>query len=423
MAGFNMTKRGETGRLSRLPRAWVARQASPVTVPSTTVPVPIAGKAASIGYGALPLNFTPVTTSEGSICTMHTGVGTQDVALEIPGASPIQIAQSDMSATVNFVPANTVGATIPTCNFAPLEAVINPSITPPLSDFAHTNNCLLTPTYDANWDYVARWTMPGIAQKALSPAVNSDVELYTTRPVTYYVDLDTLPGSPGSTGTFQATMQALAAYVEATLSQNLPAIDRIALFQAPPRHLLVTNPFGRTVGIGGNNTVRRFAGAGYAQVGGRSVAWILEPVLGDYHVSLTGRVGSKFRADVADLQFLGHGAAPLIENFAWNGVFGRAGTASKKFSVHGTALSPVLVPHESHTKVKPLTQVRFTLTDSVIPLGITKAVWRFGDGTKATGRPTVHRYRKVGRYTPTLTVTDAAGDTVTVKLKTIIVSG
>ena len=62
-----------------------------------------------------------------------------------------------------------------------------------------------------------------------------------------------------------------------------------------------------------------------------------------------------------------------------------------------------------------------SLGESVTPLGISKVVWLLGDGSRATDRSTKHRYSKPGHYTPTLTVTDAVGYTVTVKLPTIVV--
>jgi hypothetical protein len=185
--------------------------------------------------------------------------------------------------------------------------------------------------------------------------------------------------------------------------------------------LLVTNPFGREIGLDRRNRTHSFAGVGYTEVGGRSVAWILEPVLGPYQVKARATPGSRFNVDVADLQFLGHGTAPLIENFTWTGTLGSSGIAKKEFRVHGTALAPVVTPHASRTTVTPATTVRFTLTGSVIPLGIANVTWQFGDGATAVGRPAVHQYRKAGRYFPTVTVTDAVGVTVTVKMPVIVV--
>ncbi len=258
-------------------------------------------------------------------------------------------------------------------------------------------------------------------QRVPAQVGSSLTEIYRTRPLTYYIDLATLPNAPPSSGTFQDTLQALESFVYGVIGQNVPPIDRIALIQDPSAHLLVADPQGRMLGIDSHQIAHSFAGGGYTEAGGRSIAWILEPVLGDYHVSMTGPAGLTFSTDVADLQFLGHGSAPLIENFTWLGTLPANGAVSKRFFVRGTALSPVLTPHVSQTRVRPLTQVRFTLTGSVIPLGIASVVWRFGDGTSTTRHPAAHRYHKAGRYMPTVTVTDAVGDTVTVNLPVIVV--
>ena len=395
-------------------------QSSQVTVPATTPVLPASARGAGVTYGPVSLTFTPGPTGQGTQCTMLPVTSSMPVDLIIPGApNPIPLGQTDMTATVSLVAANDVGTRIPLCDFGSLQAVTSSRITPPLTDFAHTNGCFLTPTYHANWDQVAKWIVPsGLVQMAYSQATGSDTAIYSTQPLTYYVDLDTLPLPQGFSGD---TMSALVDFIYSTLAQNLPVLDRIALIQAPSGHLLVTNPSGRRIGLDSNNRAHAFDGAGYVEVGGRSIAWILEPVFGAYHVSLRATPGSKFSLDMADLQFLGHGTAPLVENFAWNGTLGASGSAANAFSVRGTALAPALLPRESATRVKRLTWISFTVAHSVIPLGIAKALWLFGDGTRAIGRQVAHRYRKPGRYTVTLTVTDAVGYTDTVKLPVIVV--
>lgn len=395
-------------------------QSSQVTVPATTVQVPIPAKGVSLSYGPQPLTFTPGPTSNGAQCTLRSGPGVTPDDLIIPGqATPIPLGQTEATATIDVLPANAIAATVPLCDFSQLQAMTNPSITPPLADFARTSNCLLTPTFHASWDSVARWTVPGIVQTADNPLNNSDTELYSTQPLTYYVDLDTLPLPQDFSGD---TMSALVAFIYSTLAQNVPVLDRIAFIQDPPAHLLITNPQGRVVGLDSKNKSHGFAGAGYAEVGGRSIAWILEPVFGEYQVSVRAPSGSAFSVDIADLQFLGHATAPLIENFSWQGKLGSGGTASRRFAVRGTALAPALIPRESKTRVRRLTRVRFTLATSVVPLGAARVVWLFGDGARGNGWTTAHRYRRAGRFTPTVTVTDAVGYTVTVKLPVIVVS-
>jgi len=394
---------------------------SQVTVPTSRVPVPDVGQPLSITYGPVPLAFSPGTVTGGEKCAMVPAASTLPIDLKIPNvATPIRLGESDATATLDLFPASSIASAIPNCDFSGLQALTDPSVTPPLADFSRTNNCLLTPTFHASWDVVARWTVPGIVQMAHNQATDSDAAIYSTQPLIYYVDLDTMPLPQGFSGN---TVSALVAFIYSTLADDLPVLDRMALIQASTPHLLITDPFGRSIWLDSKNRTHAFDGAGYAHVGGRSIAWSLEPVPGTYHVQVRGRPGSKFSVHMVDLQFLGHGSAPLAENFAWHGRLGLSGTAAKLFSVRGTALSPALHPHESGTRVNPLAQVRFTLADSVIPLGVVSVGWRFGDGDSATGRRAVHRYQKPGRYAPTVTVTDGAGYTVTVKLPVIVVTG
>ncbi len=395
-------------------------RSSQVTVPATTAALRPSERGIGITYGPAQLTFTPGVKGTGAQCTMQPAVSSLPVELSIPGVvTPILLGETDLTATIDLLAASSVATSIPFCDFAPLESLTNPSITPPLSDFAHTNNCFLTPTFHASWDVVARLTVPsGAVQMAHNQVTNTDTAIYSTQPLTYYVDLDTLPLPAGFSGD---TMSALVDFIYSTLAENIPVLDRIALIQAPSGHLLVINPRGRRIGLDSKNQAHAFAGVGYTEVGGRSIAWMLEPAVGDYNVSVRAQAGSTFSVDMADLQFLGHGEGPLVENFTWNGTLGHTGTATKRFSVRGTALSPVLSPTESQTRVKPHARVRFTLGESVTPLGISKVVWLFGEGSRATDRSTKHRYSKPGHYTPTLTVTDAVGYTVTVKLPTIVV--
>ena len=394
-------------------------RSSQVTVPASMVPVPHAGPPLGITYGAVPLAFSPGRPTGGEKCAMVPAASTLPIDLKVPTvATPIPLGESDATATLGLFPASSITSAIPNCDFSGLEALTDPSVTPPLADFSRTNNCLLTPTFHASWDVVAKWTVPGVVQMAHNQATDSDAALYSTQPLTYYVDLDTMPLPQGFSGN---TIGALVDFIYSTLADDLPVLDRMALVQASTPHLLVTDPFGRAIWLDSKNRTHAFDGAGYAHVGGRSIAWVLEPVPGTYHVQVRGRPGSTFSVHVVDLQFLGHGGAPLVENFAWHGRLDLSGKAAKRFDVDGTALSPALNPHESSTRVKPMALVRFKLADSVIPLGVVTVRWSFGDGDSATGRRAAHGYHRPGRYTPTVTVTDAAGYSATVKLPVIIV--
>jgi hypothetical protein len=63
--------------------------------------------------------------------------------------------------------------------------------------------------------------------------------------------------------------------------------------------------------------------------------------------------------------------------------------------------------------------VRFTLKGSVIPFGPVTIVWWFGDHCHATGLTVAHRYPRKGSYAPTVTITNALGTKITLKLPRI----
>ncbi len=397
-------------------------QSASVTLPAVSAPVAIPSQPVSVGYGALPLALSVIPSGTGSLCSMRSGLTSLPVDLIVPQAAPIEIGQSRTTTTIDFLPASDPATQVPACDFTALEALASPGTSPPVKDFAATSDCLLTPTYHASWDVIARWSIPGFSQFALVPGTDSYVRTYTTEPLTYYVDLDTIPDAPSSTAPFQDALQSLAAFVDATLVQNLPPFDRIGLIQdSSSDRLLVTDPLERRAGVGGSGKASSFPGAGFARAGGRFVVWILEPLAGSYHVIVTGRSEAAFRADFTSVQFLGHGTVPLIKDTVSKGVLGPGGGAKSAFSVGGLSLRPVLRTQESLTKVTQSGQVRFGLGGSVIPFGIAKVTWSFGDGTRAIGKTATHRYDEAGRFVPAVTVTDVLGDTVTVALKAITV--
>jgi hypothetical protein len=313
---------------------------------------------------------------------------------------------------------------VPNCNFSALQALSSTGVTPPASDFTGTDNCLLTPTFRATWDVVAKWTSPGFTVTARSATTGHQVTFYNTGPVTYYVDLDSMPNAPGPSATFTQTMQAVESFIRTTLLQNLPVIDKIAIFQSNHDRSQVTDPLNRLVGVGSQAKVTRsFPGAGYATAAGRSVAWIFEPVPGTFHVTVRGKAKSKFQADFTVLQLLGHGDNPVIKNVSWKASVGSGGTATSKFSDAGQAVSPVLQAHESRTSAAKGEQVDFDLNHTVVPFGPAKVTWSFGDGSKASRSSTTHSYKRAGHFTPEVTLTNALGYSVTVQLHVITVTG
>ena len=402
----------------------VSCQAAQTSIPAVQVPVHVRANAVQLSYGPMPLNFPAGATAGNSLCTMRSGPTVMPVDLNVPHTAAINIAEIDSTDTIEFHQASNAALGVPNCNFAALQALASTGVTPPVSDFTGTSNCLLTPTFHQSWDVVAKWTSPGITVTTHSAANGHQVTLYSTGPATYYVDLDTLPNFPGSGATFSQTMQAIESYIRTALLQNIPVIDKIALFQADHARSQVTDPLGRLVGVGIDTKVTRtFPGAGYANVGGRSIVWILEPVPGTFHATVRGKAKSKSQADFTVLQLLGHGANPIIKTISWKALLGGGGTATSKFTEAGQAIAPVPQAHESSTRAKKGQPVTFNLHHSVIAFIPAKVTWSFGDGTKVTVSPATHRYKKAGHFVPEVTVTNSLGYTATVALPEITVTG
>lgn len=378
--------------------------------------VAIVGKPFSFSYGRLPLKFTTVSGGPDSVCTAQSDTGALPVILNLRHLRSIVIGYSVASANLDFLAADDPRTKVPACNFRRLNS-LNSTSPPTTADFSHTSNCLLTGSSHSMGTVITRWSIPGFTE--YSPALGA-IPLYTTPPLTYYVDLTQLSGlSP--TASFHDIVQRAETFIHTTLIANLPMVDKLGLIQDPPANLLVTDPVGRTVGLDGHK-VRTFPGAGYARIGSRTIAWIIEPVPGTYHVAAHGKPGSRFHADFTVLQFLGHGKDPLRNNTPWHGTLSPRGTATRKFAAKGSSLRPLVKAHESRTRVRRHQVVRFSLAGSVIPFGKPKkVVWTFGDGKHATGTTVSHRYARAGRFTVTVTVTDALGTTVKVRLKRIVV--
>jgi PKD domain len=391
-----------------------AGQSVPVTLPAVHAPVIDPDKHFSVSYGSLPLTFTSAQPDPGALCTVVSNRGALPVYIDVLGQS-LQVAASVTTATVDFYPADSSLTDVPECDFSLLDNLLSVGQVPLLDDFASTNNCLLTASDHAKGGVIAEWSIPGFAEYVRD---QNGKRIYTTPPLTYYVDLSALPYGPAS---FQETLQALETYIHTTLIQNLPMVSTIGVFQDPPANLLVTDPQGRTVGVSRFGRTASFPGSGYAVVGDRSIAWILEPIPGTYHVTASGQPQSAFHTDLTVLQLLGHGTDPLTQNTVWDGTLGFTGTASTTFSVPGASLVPVLTPHEDYIPWLPLLTVRFSLAGSTIPFGSASVTWDFGDGTHATGMTVTHRYAAVGKYTPEVTVTTALGTTVTSTLQPVVV--
>ncbi len=388
-----------------------------VTLPQVNAPVLLSGKPFSLSYGRLPLTFFTVAGASDSVCRATSNIGALPVILNVKAGS-FHIGDSVASATLDFLPADDPSTEVPACDFSALKALISAASALTPGDFIGTSNCLLTgDSSHTTGTVIVRWSIPGFAEYV--PSYPSGDKLYQTPALTYYADLTQLGLTP--TSSFQDDVQKAETFIHTTLVSNLPMVDRLGLVQDPPASLLVTDPLGRTVGLDASGKVETFPGAGYAKIGNRTLAWIFEPVPGTYHVTADGKPDSQFHTDFTVLQFLGHGKDPLRANTSWRGTLGHNGKSSRMFSAKGASLQPQIKASESRTRAVRHQVVRFSLT-AIFPFGkLKKAVWAFGDGKQATGKTASHRYAHADRFTPEVTVTDALGTSVTIKLKTIVV--
>lgn len=405
---------------------------TPVTLPEVDTAQVNTGKTFTLDYGSIPLTFASMTPAAGALCTVtSTQPGSLPVNIEF-GSSKLHVSTSVANATLDFFPADAAITRVPTCDFSLVDSVGGPGAVPSPQDFPSTDNCLLLASAHPAGGVIVRWSTPGFSVYV------AGVLIHKTTPLTYYLDLSTIPGQNlGSAPTFAAILQAVESYIHITLVTHLPMIDKMVLVQDPPAHLTVTDPLGRTISFSkddGKDSVSGsgFPQAGYAELGGRSIAWILEPVSGKYQVTASGPFNTRFSVDFTVLELLGHGTSPLIQDTTWQGTTSLTGRQSKTFTVTGSAIQPVLAPAEwaddercQHGATVTTGQpVRFTLGDSVIPMGLATASWSFGDGTTVTSNTTgaiTHRYTTPGTYTLSLTVIDTLGDTVTVTLPPVTV--
>lgn len=297
----------------------------------------VPGKPYSIDYGSLPLTFTTLPHGPESLCTVRSDRGALPVNIEIPApVTVIHLADSVTTATLDFYPADAPVTDVPECDFSGTLPALGAVVSRLTGAADVTNDCLLTSSGHVTSDVIARWSIPGFVEDVPDQYA---LPVCSTRPLTYFVDLDALNQAAGQPDSFAGQLQELETYLHLTLIRNLPIVDPIGIIQDPPAHLSITDPRCRIVGYSANGTVRTFPGAGYTEVGDRSIAWILAPVAGIYHVTASGPAGSPFTTDFAVLDALGRNAVPVIENALWQGRLGRDGTDSRTFSVPAYQLS------------------------------------------------------------------------------------
>ncbi len=247
----------------------------PALLPKVDVDPPAllrAVKPFTIEYGNLPLTFTVGVAGSGNYCTTTSNVGHLPVNVVFPvkGVPYHQhVADSVATATLDFLPAATTDPQ--RCDFRVLErvnnAIQNGIFTPPPG----TNDCLLNArSNNSSHAVIARWTNPGFVEYVTLGGV--DKRVFATRPLTYYVDLETLFGDRDMD--FDDLVQRVETFYHLTLIKSLPIIDTMAVVQDPPARISVTDAAGNTVGRLPDGSLATYGNAGYAEVDDRSIAVI-----------------------------------------------------------------------------------------------------------------------------------------------------
>ncbi|WP_436532478.1 CARDB domain-containing protein [Actinoplanes sp. HUAS TT8] len=287
----------------------------------------------TIEYGNLPLTFTTGVAGSGSYCTTTSNRGhlPVNVVFPIKGVPYHQhVADSVAVATLDFLPAATTDPQ--RCDFSVLKrvnnAIQNGVFTPPPG----TNNCLLNDrSNDSSHSVIARWTNPGF-EEYLALGIASP-RVFATRPLTYYVDLESLFGDRDID--FDDLVQRVETFYHLTLIASLPIIDTMAVVQDPPARISVTDAAGNTVGRLPDGSLSTYANAGYAEVDDRSIAVISGPAAGGYRVVASGSAGTAYSVDFVMVN--GGSAEPTVDSV--RGTIGSGGTATSTFQVVGGAVT------------------------------------------------------------------------------------
>ena len=324
---------------------------TPVALPEVDVTPSVLGatlvkKGLSVEYGNLPLIFTSQAPSGSSLCTTGSGEGLLPVNIKvqsIAGTYSQHVADSHASATLDFIPAALINP--PACDFSAVQAS-KVSVTgsgfntvwdaPPAA-----NNCLLNERSGAtSHGLIARWVNPGFVEHF---NLGADQRVFSTGPLTYYVDLETLFGT-GAVN-FDTMLQQLETYYHLTLISKLPIISPLAIIQDPPSHMTITDPQGRSIGWQPDGSVASAPGAGYFETDDRSIAVIADPTSGAYTVKATGSAGAAFSIDFALIDPTPSAGLPTATTSSATGVLPPGGTTTTSFTADSSGVVTAAAPN------------------------------------------------------------------------------
>ena len=245
-----------------------------VGLPEVTVPFVIPNKPSwHIRYGQLGLDFTTVTPPANAICEARSNTGSLNVLGAPTPFGPFMIfAHSLANATLTTFKGSEVGG-LATCNFFP---------------FGTRNNCLLNGAFKTNTNY-ARWHTEGFTTEVNVLHLAGEPDFLRTGPLTFWVDINSLPLTPASTW-MESVVRAAEPFIHKELIDHLPLITTYAIIQDPGKVSLFVVKDG-IFGTGkseAGTTITNIPRSLYFESDTNPAVILLEPDAGNYKIFVNG---------------------------------------------------------------------------------------------------------------------------------------
>lgn len=339
---FSYTVNDNEGATSNVAQVTIVGQCSspqtiPVVLPAVTA-TPILNtlaKGYAVSYTPLALQFTTVTPTAPSFCSLTSSAGVLNVQLTcvhhltlcpdfFPLGIPVTVATSTATASLDFYKTGDVPTPTP-CDF---------------DGGTVTDNCLLNPSGAST--VLVKWSTPGFTIRDAFVGLLS----HSTGPLTFWANLDPV-ASP--TASLADQVNAVETLFHLTLISHLSAITSFAIIQDPPVELNVTSPSGQVTGRTDSGTVLEgIPGSVYStSSGGGSTAIILDPDPGAYTVALEGSTGEPYSLSMETVDLYGDVTNASVQEVD------SAGTVEP-----GMGTFTLTVPAGHRSPPQPLTAVR-----------------------------------------------------------------
>jgi hypothetical protein len=199
--------------------------------PSSPVPKPKEVRV-TLHYDKLALHFKSAPQRVDSLCTLVSQRAALPVIVDVtadPGTGRVdasqQIAASVTTATLDIIPTRT---DIRRCDFSLMRSLTRPVLGDPTKPLpSGTNECYLNGHGSGAINgFTARWSIPGFEEYTPD---ERGVQVYKTRALTYYTDLNSLLAVRDVSLIDSTVVDLLENYIHRTVIKNLPAITPIGL--------------------------------------------------------------------------------------------------------------------------------------------------------------------------------------------------